>query len=121
LGFGLLTFCNAKFDPAEVVAEAIDLRTRISNADIVITGEGKLDRQTLAGKGPAGVATARAAKACLRSGVTTGDPDVRQLFDDIFTLDDASPDYRETAHSSVPSKRVSISPALTQSAAASDY
>ncbi len=100
LGFGLLTFCNAKIRSGfEVVAEAIDLRARISNADIVITGEGKLDRQTLAGKGPAGVARmARELRKPVYAivGVTTGDPEVRQLFDDIFTLDDASPDYRET-------------------------
>ncbi len=64
LGFGLLTFCGAAVRSGfEVVAEAIDLRAKIERADIVITGEGKLDRQTLAGKAPAGVARmARALK-----------------------------------------------------------
>ena len=64
LGFGLLTFCGAAVRSGfEVVAEAIDLRAKIERADVVITGEGKLDRQTLAGKAPAGVARmARALK-----------------------------------------------------------
>ena len=101
LGFGLLTFCNAKIRSGfEVVAEAIDLRARISGADIVITGEGKLDRQTLAGKGPAGVARmARELRKPVYAivGVATDDPGARQLFDDILTLDDTSPGYRETA------------------------
>ena len=101
LGFGLLTFCGAKVRSGfEVVAEAIDLRAKIERADIVITGEGKLDRQTLAGKGPAGVARmARELKKPVYAivGAATDDPEVRQLFDDIFTLDDASPGYRNTA------------------------
>ena len=101
LGFGLLTFCNAKIRSGfEVVAEAIDLRARISNVDIVITGEGKLDRQTLAGKGPAGVAhMARELGKPVYAivGVATDDPEVRQLFDDIFALNDTSPGYGQTA------------------------
>ncbi|HLS29102.1 MAG TPA: glycerate kinase [Opitutales bacterium] len=57
LGFGLAAFCGAKFVPGfEVVAEAIQLEKKIASADLVITGEGKLDAQTLHGKGPAGVA-----------------------------------------------------------------
>jgi glycerate kinase len=101
LGFGLLTFCNAQIRSGfEVVAEAIHLRERISCADIVITGEGKLDRQTLAGKGPAGVA--RLARELGKPiygivGVATDDPAVRQLFDDILSVNDTSPGYRETA------------------------
>ena len=77
----------------------VDLRAKIRRADIVITGEGKLDRQTLAGKGPAGVARmARDSKAVYAIvGVATDDPEVRQLFDGIATLDDTSPGYGQTA------------------------
>ena len=39
----------------EVVAESSSWNELIRNADIVITGEGSLDRQTLEGKVPAGV------------------------------------------------------------------
>lgn len=57
LGFGLMSFCGAEicwgFD---VVADAIGLQQQIAVADVVITGEGRLDSQTLEGKGPAGVA-----------------------------------------------------------------
>ena len=51
LGFGLMSFCGAKIRPGfEVVAEAVDLESKMRNADVVITGEGSLDRQTLEGK-----------------------------------------------------------------------
>lgn len=56
LGFGLLAFCGARLRPGvEVVMEAVDLRRRVAAADLVITGEGSLDEQSLRGKVPAGV------------------------------------------------------------------
>ena len=63
IGYGLLSFAKATMEPGfDLVAEAVGLEQRIHAADIVITGEGRLDRQTLEGKGPAGVAAmARAA------------------------------------------------------------
>jgi len=100
LGFGLVTFCAAAVRSGfEVVADAIDLRAKIQRADIVITGEGKLDLQTLAGKAPAGVARmARELKKPVFAivGMATDDPQVRQLFEDIATLDDVSPGYDNT-------------------------
>jgi glycerate 2-kinase len=57
LGFGLLSFCAATIRPGfEVVAEAVGLESKMKDADLVITGEGSLDRQTLEGKTPVGVA-----------------------------------------------------------------
>jgi len=57
LGFGLMTFCGASVKSGfEMVAEFVRLRSAIEEADVVITGEGRLDEQTLEGKGPAGVA-----------------------------------------------------------------
>jgi glycerate 2-kinase len=57
LGFGLVSFCGATIRPGfEVVAEAVGLERKMKDADVVITGEGSLDRQTLEGKTPAGVA-----------------------------------------------------------------
>ena len=101
LGFGLLTFCGGAVRSGfDVVAEAIDLRAKIERADIVITGEGKLDRQTLSGKVPAGVAgMARALKKPVHAivGVATDDPGVRQLFDSVATLDDMSAGFCNTA------------------------
>ncbi|CAN5580364.1 glycerate kinase [soil metagenome] len=101
LGFGLATFCGAALRSGfEVVAEAIDLRGKISRADVIITGEGKLDRQTLAGKAPAGVA--RLARELGKPvyaivGQTTHATEVQSLFDGLITLDDPSPAYRDTA------------------------
>ena len=57
LGFGLMRFAGARLVSGfELVAEALDLAARISRVDLVITGEGSLDEQTLGGKGPSGVA-----------------------------------------------------------------
>jgi glycerate kinase len=57
LGFGLMYFLNAKLHPGfDLVSEALNLESRITNADVVITGEGSLDAQSLSGKGPIGVA-----------------------------------------------------------------
>ncbi len=57
IGFGLLSFCGASLEPGfELVAKAMQLERRMAAADLVLTGEGRLDSQTLDGKGPAGVA-----------------------------------------------------------------
>ncbi len=57
LGFGLMSFCGARLRSGfDVVAEAVGLEEKISEVDFVITGEGKMDEQTLSGKAPAGVA-----------------------------------------------------------------
>ena len=57
LGFGLMTFCGAKIQSGfDVVAECLGLEAAVAGADLVITGEGSLDAQTLEGKAPAGVA-----------------------------------------------------------------
>ncbi len=56
-GFGLLSFCDAKICSGfELLAETLRLEERILECDLVITGEGRIDGQTLEGKGPAGVA-----------------------------------------------------------------
>ena len=56
LGFGLMAFAGGKLKLGfDIVAEALDLETKISAADLVLTGEGSLDAQTASGKGPAGV------------------------------------------------------------------
>ncbi|MET0800787.1 MAG: glycerate kinase [Actinomycetota bacterium] len=59
LGFGLMAFCGAGLRPGvEVVSDAVGLADRIARADLVITGEGSLDEQSLRGKVPAGVLSA---------------------------------------------------------------
>jgi glycerate kinase len=57
LGFGMMAFFNAKLQPGiEIVTNAVKLRDRLRSADLCITGEGKIDAQSLAGKTPVGVA-----------------------------------------------------------------
>jgi glycerate kinase len=57
LGFGLMAFCGAKLrSGVKIIAESVKLRERIEGCDLVITGEGRLDAQTVNGKTPAGVA-----------------------------------------------------------------
>ncbi|MFI3202454.1 MAG: glycerate kinase, partial [Eubacteriales bacterium] len=57
LGFAFLSFLNGKLLPGvEVVLEVVGLEESIKNADMVITGEGRIDAQTAMGKGPMGVA-----------------------------------------------------------------
>ncbi|HST30359.1 MAG TPA: glycerate kinase [Chthoniobacterales bacterium] len=89
LGFGLMSFCAAKISPGfDQVAKAVGLERKVSTADIVITGEGSLDRQTLEGKTPAGVAqlARRHHKPVFAFvGRATDDPQVRELFDGIYT------------------------------------
>jgi len=56
LGGGFLAFLPAILKPGiQMVLEALNFDSRIRNADLIITGEGKLDRQTGMGKTPAGV------------------------------------------------------------------
>ena len=57
LGGGLVAFLGARIaSGAELVAEAIGLPQRIAAADVVFTGEGRLDAQTAYGKSVAVVA-----------------------------------------------------------------
>jgi glycerate kinase len=57
LGFGLLHFAGATLVSGfDLLADLTGLTERIAAADLVVTGEGSLDGQTLAGKGPDGVA-----------------------------------------------------------------
>lgn len=57
LGAGLVAFAGARLRPGvEIVAEAFDLARRIEGSDLVITGEGRLDGQSVKGKTPVGVA-----------------------------------------------------------------
>jgi glycerate kinase len=88
LGFGLMSFCGATIRPGfDVVAEAVGLESKIEEVDAVITGEGSLDRQTLEGKTPSGVAKlARklGKKVFAIVGRATNDREVRELFDGVY-------------------------------------
>jgi len=88
LGFGLLSFCDATIRPGfQVVAEAVGLELKMKDVDVVITGEGSLDRQTLEGKTPVGVA--RLARKFGKPvfafvGRAAKDPEVLNIFEGIY-------------------------------------
>ncbi|MDB6142180.1 MAG: glycerate kinase [Pseudomonas sp.] len=57
MGFAAKAYLHATFRPGvEVVADLVGLADALQDADLVITGEGRFDAQTLRGKTPFGVA-----------------------------------------------------------------
>jgi glycerate kinase len=85
IGFGLMSFCGAQVRSGfDLLADTIGLEEQIRAADLVITGEGRIDGQTLEGKGPAGVAqlARRHGKPVLAlAGSVADEPEVDLLFD----------------------------------------
>jgi glycerate 2-kinase len=62
MGAGLIAFFGAALEPGFMtVAEVIGLPEAVAGAGLVVTGEGRLDAQSLGGKAPAGVARVAAA------------------------------------------------------------
>lgn len=56
MGGSLLAFLNAELKPGiQLMLEALNFSNKIKSADLIITGEGKADRQTLMGKVPSGI------------------------------------------------------------------
>lgn len=92
LGAGLVAFLNAELRRGvELVLEAIQFDRILRGADLVITGEGKIDEQTAQGKAPWGVATAakrRRIPVIAFSGAVLSHPSekLRQRFDVILSI-----------------------------------
>jgi glycerate kinase len=95
LGAGCVAFLGAGLRPGiDVLLEAVGFADLVQDADLVITGEGKIDSQTIHGKVVSGVA--RAAKAagvpqviafCGRQEVTAADVNAMGLTDVYALLD----------------------------------
>ena len=65
LGFAFLTFFNATLESGvKIVLEETRLSDYVKDADIVLTGEGRLDGQTVMGKAPIGVAQTAKKHGC---------------------------------------------------------
>jgi len=61
LGAGLMAFCGARFRPGlDIVLEMVGFDQRVRGCDLCLTGEGRLDGQSLSGKAVIGVAQAAA-------------------------------------------------------------
>ena len=57
LGFAFLSYLHADLQPGiELVLEAVGMEKTMEGADLVFTGEGRLDGQTAMGKAPVGIA-----------------------------------------------------------------
>ena len=102
LGFAFLSYTNAELKSGiSIVLEATRLADYIKDADLVITGEGRLDAQTVMGKAPSGVAflakkygkkvlafsgcVSKDATACNAAGIDAFFPILRE----VVTLDEA--------------------------------
>ena len=57
LGYAFLNFTNSKLESGiKIILDETKLEEYVKDADIVVTGEGRLDHQTVMGKAPVGVA-----------------------------------------------------------------
>jgi glycerate kinase len=92
LGFGLLAFFGASLEPGfDLFAKLAKLERRLRNADLVITGEGAIDKSTLMGKGVGEIARrCRALKIPCLGLAGNVPPDCRhsRMFDQLRALTD---------------------------------
>jgi glycerate kinase len=92
LGFGLMAFAGANARSGfDLFAKAAQLEERIRNADLVITGEGDLDRQTFMGKGVGQIALLceKQGVPCMAlAGATNAGARDAKLFSSTFSLTD---------------------------------
>ena len=115
LGFALLSFLHASLIPGiDLILNAVGLEKELKDADIAVTGEGRLDHQTAMGKAPVGVAklakkygakviafagsiTPEAA-ACNRAGIDAFFPIIRQIttLEEAMKPDNAKANMRST-------------------------
>ncbi len=87
LGYGLVSFCGARIRSGfDLVAETIGLAAAIDAADIVITGEGRLDAQTAEGKAPAGVARLARAAGKPVYAIVGDSAGGEEIFDAVITI-----------------------------------
>ena len=81
----------------DLVLDLVGFDRPLAGADLVVTGEGSLDEQTLNGKAPAGVAAARPRRPACRSSRCAGrslldDASARRGFAAVYPLIDLEPD-----------------------------
>lgn len=93
LGFAFLSFCNSRIQGgSKFMIEYLDLEKKISEIDILITGEGKLDSQSYMGKAP--IELARIAKKYNKKVIFLAgsilDEQMKQLSDENKKLVDSS-------------------------------
>lgn len=117
LGFALLSYLNATLKSGiELVMKETDLESHIKDADLVVTGEGRLDGQSYMGKAPIGVAKLSKkhnksviafsgcvtddAVVCNEHGIDAFFPIVRKpcTLEEAMNIDNAYKNLKDTAH-----------------------
>ena len=92
LGFGLRCFAGAKIQSGfEIFAEAAGLDAVLREVDVVVTGEGAMDRQTVMGKGVGELAKRARANGCRcvgLAGMVKDRPALAEVLDDCRALTD---------------------------------
>lgn len=90
LGAGLIAFCGASLEPGVgIVIETVGLRERMAGSDLCLTGEGRLDIQTVFGKTAQGVATiaAELGVPCVAIGGSVAlEADLNHMFQAVFSI-----------------------------------
>jgi glycerate kinase len=90
LGFGLMCFCGAELRSGfGLIAELTGLMAEVERADLVVTGEGSLDAQSLSGKGPfslAGMARVHGKRVIAFCGTADDAARAAGCFDEIIEL-----------------------------------
>ncbi len=65
IGGAMIAFLNSELKSGiEIVLDSLDIDRHLSNADMVITGEGRFDKQSLKGKAPIGIVKRAAQYDC---------------------------------------------------------
>jgi glycerate kinase len=101
MGAALLAFLSTRFRPGiEIVMETVGLQEKVAGASLVITGEGRIDSQTLHGKAPVGVARIAKAAGCkviaIAGCLSTDSQVVHQHgFDAVFSITPGPMDLQE--------------------------
>jgi glycerate 2-kinase len=92
LGFGAIYFLGGSLQPGfELIAKVLKLEPAVIWADLIITGEGKIDAQSFQGKAPCGVAElAKKHNKPIVAFCGVCDPHVRTPFDRIWEIERGS-------------------------------
>ncbi|GAA1696264.1 glycerate kinase [Kribbella yunnanensis] len=105
VGFAALALLNAELRPGiDLMLELVGFRNQLTGADLVITGEGALDEQTLHGKAVAGVAAASDVPVVAVCGVNRLRPDQLTTIgvQAAYALTDVEPDVARCIAEPIP-------------------